>query len=83
MASIFSSSSSGPYSSTGLDEEAVELRFRQRKDPLVLERVLGRDHDERRCEPMDLPVHGDMALLHGLEQRRLRPGRRSVDLVRE
>ena len=66
-----------------LEEEAVELRLGQREDALVLERVLGRDHEERVGELVRLPLDRDGALLHRLEQRRLRAGRGAVDLVGE
>ena len=66
-----------------LEEEAVELRLGQREDALVLVRVLRRDDEERVGELVRAAVDGDGALLHRLEQRRLRPRRRAVDLVGE
>ena len=73
----------GPVVDHHLDEEAVELRLRQREDPLVLVGILRRDHDKRRRDPVRLPLHRDVALLHRLEQGGLRSRRRTVDLVRE
>ncbi len=32
----------------GAEQEAVELRLGQRERPLLLDRVLGREHEERR-----------------------------------
>ena len=66
-----------------LEQEAVELRLGQREDALVLERVLGRDHEERVGQLMRLALDRDGALLHRLEQRRLGARRRPVDLVGE
>jgi hypothetical protein len=66
-----------------LEEEAVELRLGQRVRPLHLDGVLRGQHEERRGQRVRLLADGDRALLHGLEQRRLRLGRRAVDLVGE
>ena len=63
--------------------EPVELRLGERVRPLVLDRVLGRDDEERAHEHVCRAVDGDLPLLHRLEQRRLRLRRRSVDLVDE
>ena len=65
------------------EEEAVELRLRQRIGALVLDRVLRRRDQERRGQRPRLAVDRDLALLHGLEQRGLRLRRRAVDLVRQ
>ena len=62
-------------------QEAVELGLGQRVGALVLDRVLGGDHEERPGERVGHAVGGDLALLHGLEQRGLGLGRRPVDLV--
>ena len=59
------------------------LRLRQRVGALVLDRVLGGDHQERPLEPVGLAVDGDLALLHRLEQGGLGLGRGPVDLVGE
>jgi hypothetical protein len=42
-----------------------------------------REHEERPVERIGPPRGGDVVLLHRLEQRRLRLGRRSVDFVGE
>ncbi len=49
----------------------------------MLDRVLGGDDHERRGQGVGGAVHGDLALLHALEQRRLGLGRGPVDLVAE
>ena len=64
-------------------QEPVELALGQRVGALVLDRVLGGDHHERRVERVGRAVDRDLALLHRLEQRRLRLGRGPVDLVAE
>ena len=65
----------------GPHQEAVELRLRQRVRALILDRVLGRDHEERRVEDAGLALDRHLALRHRLEQRRLGLRRRAVDLV--
>ena len=64
-------------------EEAVELGLRKRIGPLVLDRVLGRDDEERRLQPVRLALDRHLALLHRLEERGLRLRRSAVDLVGE
>ncbi len=64
-------------------EEAVELRLGQRVGALVLDRVLGREHEKRPLERARPPLDRHLALLHRLEQRRLRLRRSAVDLVGE
>src|SRR5256885_7983202 len=64
-----------------LEQETVELRFGKRIDPLLLDRVLGRDDHEAVAELMALPIDRNLALLHRLQKRRLSFGRRSVDLI--
>jgi hypothetical protein len=66
-----------------LELEPVELRLRQRVGALVLHRVLGGGDDERVGEGVAHAVHGDLPLLHRLQQRRLRLRRGAVDLVGE
>ena len=46
------------------EEEAVELRLRQRVGALVLDRVLGRDHEERRAEAVRRTFDRHLSLLH-------------------
>ena len=52
--------------------EAVELGLGQRVGALVLDRVLGRDHHERRGQLVADAVDGDLVLLH--RTRAARPG---------
>ena len=65
------------------DEEPVELRLGQRVRALVLDRVLRRQHDERRREHARLAFARHLPLLHRLEQRGLRLRWGAVDLVGE
>jgi hypothetical protein len=67
----------------GLQEEAVELRLRERKGSLVFDRVLGRKQEERVGELPRDAVHRHLSLRHGLEQRRLRLRHRTIYLVDE
>ena len=64
-----------------LEEEPVELRFGERVGSFHLERVLGRQHEERRRQHVRRAGDGDRPLLHRLEQGRLGLGRGPVDLV--
>ncbi len=66
-----------------LQEEAVELGLGEREDALELDRVLGRQHEERLREHVRLPVDRHLALGHRLEQGRLGLRHRAVDLVDE
>ena len=65
------------------DHEAVDLRLGQRVGALELDRVLRGEHEERPGELVRVHVDRDAALLHALEQARLRLGRGAVDLVDE
>ena len=64
-----------------LDEEAVELRLRQRIRPLKLQRVLRGEDGEEVVERVRLAVNRHLALFHALQQRGLRARRHAVDLV--
>ncbi len=66
-----------------VQHEAVELRFGERIRAFLLNRVLRSEHKERRIERTGLPACGNVALLHGLKERRLRFGRGTVDLIRQ
>ena len=66
-----------------LEQEPVELGLGEGIGPLHLERVLGREDEERRVERVALAGDRDLVLLHRLEQARLRLGGRPVDLVGE
>ena len=76
-----SSSSSVGVVDQDIEHEAVELGLGQRIGPFLLDRVLGRQHEERVGQPVALAADGDLPLLHRLEQGRLGLGRRAVDLV--
>ena len=71
----------GRIAERGLEEEAVELRLGQRERPLVLDRVLGREQEERVGQRARLAVDRHLLLRHRLEQRGLRLRHRAVDLV--
>jgi hypothetical protein len=77
------SSSRAGGSTRSLNGEAIELRLGQRVRPLHLDRVLRRQHEERRRQRVGLLADGHRLLLHRLEQRGLRLRRRAVDLVGE
>ena len=66
-----------------LHQEAVDLGLGQRIGALGLDRVLGREHDERLRHRIGGAADRDLVLLHDLQQRRLHLGRRAVDLVGE
>ena len=66
-----------------LEQEAVALGLGQRVDALALDRVLRREHEERRRQRVGDAAEGHLALGHHLEQRRLHLGGRAVDLVGE
>ena len=66
-----------------LEQEPVELRLGEGIGALHLERVLRREHEERRIERVALPGDRDLVLLHRLEQAGLGLRRRPVDLVGE
>ena len=64
-----------------LEQEAVQLGFGQLVGALVFDRVLGRGDDERVGQRPGFAVHGDLTLLHRLQQRGLGLRRGAVDLV--
>ncbi len=66
-----------------LEHEAIELRFRQRIRPFLLDGILRRKHEKRRGEPICLTRGTDLMLLHRLQQRRLGLRRRAIDFVGE
>jgi hypothetical protein len=66
-----------------LHHEAVDLRFGQRIGALLFQRVLRGEHQERARQRIGFIADGDLAFLHGFEQRALHLGRRAVDFVRQ
>ena len=66
-----------------LEHEAVDLGLGQRIGAVVLQRVLGREHQERLGQRVGLVADRDLVFLHRLQQRALHLGRRAVDLVGE
>ena len=66
-----------------LQHEAVDLRLRQRIRALRLDRILGREDEERVGHRIRGVSDRHLALLHHLEQRALHLRGRAVDLVRE
>ena len=66
-----------------LEHEAVALRLGQRIGALLLDRILGREDQERLLELQALVAERDLLLLHRLEQRGLHLRGGAVDLVRE
>ena len=65
------------------EQEPVQLGLGKRVGALVFDGVLRRRHDKRLGQQAADPVHADLTLFHGLQQRGLRLGRGPVDLVRE
>ena len=64
-------------------QEPVELRLGEGIGAFELDRVLGRDDDERRLQAKGLALHAHLRLLHRFQERGLRLRRRPVDLVGE
>ena len=64
-----------------LEHEPVELGLGQRIGALLLDRVLRGDHHEGVGQRPRGALGGHLPFLHRLQQRRLRLGRRAVDLV--
>ena len=62
-------------------QEAVHLRFGQGIGAVVLDGILRGQHHEGLRQRVGVGVHGDLGLVHGLQQRRLRFRRGAVDLV--
>ena len=66
-----------------LEQEAVQLRFRQRVGTFLLHRVLGSQHKIGFRQSPGFPGHGHGMFLHRLQQGSLRLGGRAVDFVRQ
>ena len=66
-----------------LEQEAIELRLRQRIRALVFRRILRRKYGEHFVERARATIDGDLPFRHRLEQRRLRFCRCAIYLVGE
>ena len=66
-----------------LQQEAIQLGFRQRIGALGLQRILRRQHDEGPGQRQCLALQRHLILLHDLEQGALGLGRRAIDLIGE
>ena len=66
-----------------IEHEPVELRLGQRIRALLFDRVLRREHEERKVEIVIASAGRHLVFLHRLQQRGLRLRRRPVDLVGE
>src|SRR3989449_87293 len=66
-----------------LQQESIDLGFRQRIGALVLNRILRRNHEERPVERERFALQRRLPFLHRLEERGLGLRRGAVDLVRE
>ena len=64
-------------------QKAVHLRLGKRERSPGLDRILGRDDEERIRQRTRDTVRRHLLLLHAFQKPRLRPRRRPVDLVRE
>ena len=64
-------------------EETVELRFRQREGADLVLRILRREHEEAQATVARPIRSSHVALLHRLQQRALRLGRRPIDLIHQ
>ncbi len=65
-----------------LQQEAVELRFRQWIGAFLFQRVLGCENVEGFRQIVTLAGHGDVIFLHGLQQCGLRARAGAVDFIR-
>jgi hypothetical protein len=66
-----------------LEHEPVELRLGQRVGALLLDRVLGGEHQKRLVQHVSLAADRHLLLLHRLQQGGLHLGGRAIDLVGE
>src|SRR4029077_10438988 len=64
-----------------VEDELVELGFRQRIGSFELDGVLRGEHEERRTNLIVVAANRTRKLLHGFEQCRLRLRRSAVDFV--
>jgi len=63
------------------DEKPVELRFRQRESAFMINRVLGRNQEERRGQFVVGSVGGHFPFRHRFEQGGLRARGGAVDFI--
>ena len=56
-------------SHAGAQQKTVKLRFRQRVRSVVLDRVLGGDHQKGLGQGMTAAIDRDLAFVHGFQQR--------------
>ncbi len=61
--------------------EPIQLRLWQRVSAVMLDRVLGRQHNERCRQRVSHAFDRHLPFGHCLQQRRLRLGRRAIDLI--
>ena len=66
-----------------LEHEAVDLRLGQGVGALLVDRILGGQHEKRLGQLVGFLADGDLPFLHGFEQGALHLGRGAVDLVRQ
>jgi len=66
-----------------LHHEPVDLRFGQRIGAFLFQRILRRQHQKRIGQGIGLIADGDLAFLHGFQERALHFRRRAIDLIRE
>ena len=64
-----------------VEHEPIQLGFRQRISPFLLDRVLRRQNEERLGQLMPRAADSDLIFLHRFEQRGLRFRRRAIDFV--
>ena len=65
------------------EHEAVQLRFGEGVSALLLDGILGGEHEERIRKIVGAAAAGGAALLHGFQQGGLGLGRGAVDFVRQ
>ncbi len=64
-------------------QKSIQLRFRQRIRPVMLNGVLCSDHQKRLRQRMANRIDCDLAFVHGFEQRRLSLRRSAINFVCE
>src|SRR4030042_235458 len=64
-------------------KKSIQLSFREGESALIFQRILGGQDMERRGHFMGNAVHGNLPLLHSLQQGGLDLGGGAVDFVRQ